>query len=261
MISTSTIRISVVTAAADLEKAARVAAHRVRPRLRPGVCRSAPRAQVARADGRRADDELGRRCKTGRRWRAANTFPGRRPAPRPRSATAPTRSCARRAGCSTTQRAPRSTLAEFVETGDQETGAYLHGVRASACETTPWKTIVEIGSGIGRMTAGFTRLFGTVYRLRSRRRVPRAVPRDGRAVRRPRAAAARATSPTAARLPVADDVGRHHVQLHHAAALPARRRAGARRARRSGSPGPAARSRSTSARGSRATSCCGRSAR
>lgn len=54
------------------------------------------------------------------------------------------------------------TLAEFVDTGDKETGAYLHAFGLGA-ETTPVNTIVEIGSGIGRMSAGMTRLFGSVY--------------------------------------------------------------------------------------------------
>ena len=56
----------------------------------------------------------------------------------------------------------RLTLAEFVETGDQETGAYLTAF-GFGVETNPWNTIVEIGSGIGRMTAGMTRLFASVY--------------------------------------------------------------------------------------------------
>ena len=47
MISTSTIRISVVIPAADLERAVR-AAHRARPRLRSGLQRPASRADVTR---------------------------------------------------------------------------------------------------------------------------------------------------------------------------------------------------------------------
>ena len=56
----------------------------------------------------------------------------------------------------------RLTLADFVETGDHETGAYLHafGLDQIAGHDA---TLVEIGSGIGRMTAGMTRLFGRVY--------------------------------------------------------------------------------------------------
>lgn len=53
------------------------------------------------------------------------------------------------------------SLAEFVETGDHETAAYLQafGLR------TPLEgvqTMVEVGSGIGRMTASFTRMYRTV---------------------------------------------------------------------------------------------------
>ena len=54
------------------------------------------------------------------------------------------------------------TLAEFVDSGNKETGAYLTALGLGEV-TTPWNTIVEIGSGIGRMTAGMTQLFGTVY--------------------------------------------------------------------------------------------------
>lgn len=54
------------------------------------------------------------------------------------------------------------TLADFVETGDQETGAYLHAFDLWSSDQQQ-HTIVEIGSGIGRMTAGLTRMFGRVY--------------------------------------------------------------------------------------------------
>ena len=54
------------------------------------------------------------------------------------------------------------TLADFVQTGDAETGAYLHAFGLEHI-AGPTATIVEIGSGIGRMTAGLTRLFGRVY--------------------------------------------------------------------------------------------------
>ena len=52
-------------------------------------------------------------------------------------------------------------LASFVATGDVEVGSYLDtfGVAPDGVGTG---RIVEIGSGIGRMTAGFTRLFGRV---------------------------------------------------------------------------------------------------
>jgi SAM-dependent methyltransferase len=53
------------------------------------------------------------------------------------------------------------TLEEFVETGDQEVPAYLDlfGLRGPH---TGDQTMVEIGSGIGRMTCAFTREYGTV---------------------------------------------------------------------------------------------------
>ena len=53
------------------------------------------------------------------------------------------------------------SLAEFVATGDNETVAYLEafGVLAPGASQ---QTMVEIGSGIGRMTASFSRLFAKV---------------------------------------------------------------------------------------------------
>jgi SAM-dependent methyltransferase len=54
------------------------------------------------------------------------------------------------------------TLAEFVKTGDEETGAYLIAFGLGEVPG-PQRTVVEIGSGIGRMTAGFTHLFGRVF--------------------------------------------------------------------------------------------------
>jgi ubiquinone/menaquinone biosynthesis C-methylase UbiE len=56
----------------------------------------------------------------------------------------------------------RLTLAEFVSTGDHETGAYLQAFDLAELATAE-HTLVEIGAGIGRMTAGFTRMFGRVY--------------------------------------------------------------------------------------------------
>jgi SAM-dependent methyltransferase len=52
-------------------------------------------------------------------------------------------------------------LAEFVETGNNETVAYLtaFGLFSPALGA---ETIVEIGSGIGRMTASFTKMFSKV---------------------------------------------------------------------------------------------------
>jgi SAM-dependent methyltransferase len=54
------------------------------------------------------------------------------------------------------------TLADFVESGDHETGAYLHAFGLWDEDAQRDHTVVEIGSGIGRMTAGLTRLFGRV---------------------------------------------------------------------------------------------------
>jgi SAM-dependent methyltransferase len=53
------------------------------------------------------------------------------------------------------------TLAEFVATGDHEVLAYLElfGLRSP---DNAGRTMVEIGSGIGRMTCAFTREFGCV---------------------------------------------------------------------------------------------------
>lgn len=53
------------------------------------------------------------------------------------------------------------TLAEFVATGDDEVPAYLEqfGLRGPQ---TRQQTLLEIGSGIGRMTCAFTREFGAV---------------------------------------------------------------------------------------------------
>jgi len=53
------------------------------------------------------------------------------------------------------------SLAEFVATGDNETVAYLEafGVLSPGAAQ---QTMVEIGSGIGRMTASFSRLFAKV---------------------------------------------------------------------------------------------------
>jgi ubiquinone/menaquinone biosynthesis C-methylase UbiE len=50
-------------------------------------------------------------------------------------------------------------LADFVRTGDVEVGAF---VQAFALPTGAGRSLVEIGAGIGRMTAAFTRLYGRV---------------------------------------------------------------------------------------------------
>ena len=58
------------------------------------------------------------------------------------------------------------TLEEFVATGDSEVPAYLtvFGLRGPDADgrTPDDKTLVEIGSGIGRMTCAFTREYATV---------------------------------------------------------------------------------------------------
>ena len=52
-------------------------------------------------------------------------------------------------------------LAEFTNTGDHEIFAYLEAFQLRT-DDLPKQTIVEIGSGIGRMTAGFSRAFAQV---------------------------------------------------------------------------------------------------
>ncbi len=53
------------------------------------------------------------------------------------------------------------SLAEFVTTGDNETVAYLEAFGVLSPDALQ-QTMVEIGSGIGRMTASFSRLFAKV---------------------------------------------------------------------------------------------------
>lgn len=53
------------------------------------------------------------------------------------------------------------SLAEFVSTGDDETLAYLRAFGLDDGGLAS-QTLVEIGSGIGRMTASFTRMFARV---------------------------------------------------------------------------------------------------
>ena len=53
------------------------------------------------------------------------------------------------------------TLADFVRSGEQEVGAYLHYFGVDADEARR-SSFVEIGSGIGRMTAEFTKRFARV---------------------------------------------------------------------------------------------------
>lgn len=53
------------------------------------------------------------------------------------------------------------TLAEFVATGDDEIPTYVE-LFGLAGDQPLEATLVEIGSGIGRMTCGFTRMYGSV---------------------------------------------------------------------------------------------------
>jgi ubiquinone/menaquinone biosynthesis C-methylase UbiE len=54
------------------------------------------------------------------------------------------------------------SLADFVATGDAEAPLYLNTFELGSNGSDP-ATMVEIGSGIGRMTCAFTRQFATVY--------------------------------------------------------------------------------------------------
>lgn len=53
------------------------------------------------------------------------------------------------------------SLADFVETGNHETRAYLQAFGLDT-DALAGQTMVEIGSGIGRMTASFSDIFGKV---------------------------------------------------------------------------------------------------
>ncbi len=56
----------------------------------------------------------------------------------------------------------RLTLADFVASGTEEVGFYCHNLGLHWGEHAAGRTFVEIGSGIGRMTAALTRHYGTV---------------------------------------------------------------------------------------------------
>ncbi len=116
------------------------------------------------------------------------------------------------------------SLAEFVETGDHETLAYLTAFGLGD-EPHESQTLVEIGSGIGRMTASFTRMFGRVV----------ACDLDAAFLERCRETVAQFGRPERLQTsPVADGrthrvgrrLDRRRVQLHHVAALPSRGCAG-----------------------------------
>jgi ribosomal protein L11 methylase PrmA len=112
-------------------------------------------------------------------------------------------------------------LEKFVETGDHETLAYLQAFGLDDANLAA-QTLVEIGSGIGRMTASFTRMFAKVV----------ACDLDGAFLERCRETVALYGLPEHLQTShVADGHRRRHrrphLQLHHLAALPARRCAGA----------------------------------
>ena len=126
------------------------------------------------------------------------------------------------------------TLAEFVATGDSEVAVYVDRFGLGDGEEDQRK-LVEIGCGIGRMTCAFTRRFGTVI----------ACDLDHGFLERCREAVARFGKVERLRtievgdgrtLRIADDTRRRRVQLHHPAALRARRRPRARRRGRAGGP-------------------------
>ena len=148
----------------------------------------------------------------------------------------------------------RLTLDEFVATGTEEVGWYCHHLGLFWGTAASGRTFVEIGSGIGRMTAALTRHYPPRGRVRPRCRLPRALPRNGRAPRHRRA------SPDLARRGRPDPrparrERRCRLLLHHAAALQSRRRVGARARGAAGrAPGRPGR-RSTSAPGRRRTCC------
>ena len=88
------------------------------------------------------------------------------------------------------------TLAEFVATGTEEVGYYCHHLGLHWGEHAVGKTFVEIGSGIGRMTAALTQNYSTVIAATS-------TPRSSSSVATPSpssvtsAGCRRSTSPTA----------------------------------------------------------------
>ncbi len=151
------------------------------------------------------------------------------------------------------------SLAEFVETGDHETLAYLTAFGLGD-DPPRSQTLVEIGSGIGRMTASFTRLFARVV----------ACDLDAAFLERCRETVAQFGRPDA----VADQPRRRRSHARDAPTTPPTSRSATSRCstaittmrwrltpRPCGSCAPAVTWRSTSAPGRRATLCCGRPAR
>ena len=137
-----------------------------------------------------------------------------------------------------------ATLADFVATGDDEVPAYLEylGLRTPDDDA---QTLVEIGSGIGRMTCAFTREFGSVIACDLDagflERCYETVGRFGKVDRLRTVHVADGRS-----LDLPDDSRRPRLQLHHAPALPCSTTPSRWPPRPCGSCGPAAGSRSTS---------------
>ena len=150
------------------------------------------------------------------------------------------------------------TLAEFVATGDNEVPVYLERFGLLG-DDDDRRSLVEIGCGIGRMTCAFTRRFGTVFACDLDagflERCREAVARFGKVDRLRTVEVDRRPQPRPRR-----PERRRRVQLHHAAALRARRRRGARRRGGAGRALRAGRSPSTSGPGRASTRSSCRSA-
>ena len=168
----------------------------------------------------------------------------------------------RPAGCSTTAPASSSTS---TSSSRPATTRRWRTCRRSGCDgptTGRRRRWSRSAAGIGRMTCQLhPRCSRSVVRLRPRRRLPRAMPRDRRPVRHARAPAAPVMSPTGARSPSPTTsptstfsyITLQHCQRDDALALAAEavRVDAARRARRAELPHV----------DRRATCCCGRPAR
>ena len=154
MISTSTIRISRRRRPGRHGEGGPRPAHRVRPRQRAGLLRPAARAEVTEEPGDSvfADDQAPpasrplAQCGSGRRGAALR----RRHRARDRL------------GLQQRDRRAADARAEFVATGTEEVGYYCHHLGLHWGEHAVGKTFVEIGSGIGRMTAALTRTYPPV---------------------------------------------------------------------------------------------------
>ena len=239
MISTSTIRISVVVATARPRTRRPRPAHGVRARQRPGAIRRRSPNASRRTQSVSSDVATGAGVEPA--GRLAQSLDGPSPPADPvedggarvSEQYASADEVIRQTGwVFNNETGSQLTLDEFVATGDNEVLAYLDvfGLRTPDNDE---RTLVEIGCGIGRMTCAFSREFAIGVRLRPRRRLPRALPRDRRPVRQGRPAPHdRGRRRAHARRP--DRRRRPRVQLHHAPALRDRRRARPRRRGRAG---------------------------